>query len=88
MQERNGVEKSRYSRQTFYCCDKYLRESMYGEERFTLVHGQSQKFHSVVAWSYWFGSKVRHVTAAEAGGKDCSLHGYKEAEGRKTGRGR
>ena len=34
----------------------------------------------MVAWSYWFGSKVRHVTAAEAGGKDCSLHGYKEAE--------
>lgn len=38
-------------------------------------------------WAHWLGSEVRCVMAAEAGGRDCSLHGHKEAEGRKTGRG-
>lgn len=42
----------------------------------------------MVACAHCFGSEVGHnITAAEASGRDCSLHGHKEAEGRVTGRG-
>lgn len=87
MQERNGVEKSPYLRQAFYCCDNYLRKiNVWGGEIYSGTWSVLGVSFSG-CWAHGFGSEVRRVTAAEAGGRDCSLHGHKEAEGRKTGRG-